>query len=190
MTPQIYLFRHGETAWSLAGQHTGRTDIPLTAKGEADALVLGQRLVGIHFTRVFTSPRQRARRTCELAALPLVPEIDPDLAEWDYGDYEGQKRVDLLKQRPGWDIFNAGAPGGESPAEIADRADRVIARLRLSDGNSALFTHGHFGRVLAVRWLGLPIVEARHLLLDPASLSILGYEHNNRDEPVIARWNA
>ena len=187
MSVEIHLFRHGETEWSLSLRHTGRTDLPLTARGEAEASALGGRLRGLRFDRVFTSPRQRARRTCELAVPSPASEIDPDLAEWDYGDYEGRRSAEILTERPGWNIFADGAPGGETPAEISERADRVIARLRGTGGRVALFTHGHFGRVLAARWIGLPVAEARHFLLGTASAGILGHE---RGEPVIARWNA
>ena len=190
MLPRIYLIRHGETEGSLSGQHTGRTDIPLTAPGEDGARELGQRLRGIQFARVLTIPRQRARRTCELAGLGPAAEIEPDLAEWDYGDYEGQRSVDILKGRPDWNLFQDGCPRGETPAQISDRADRFIARHRVLDGNVALFSHGHFGRVLAARWIGLPVSEAQRFLLDTASLNILGYEHNHVESPVIALWNA
>ena len=187
---RIYLIRHGETEGSLSGQHTGRTDIPLTARGEDGVRELGQRLRNIQFARVLTIPRQRARRTCELAGLGPAAEIEPDLAEWDYGDYEGQRSVDILKGRPEWNLFQDGCPRGETPAQISDRADRFIARLRVLDGNVALFSHGHFGRVLAARWIGLPVSEAQRFLLDTASLNILGYEHNHVESPVIALWNA
>ena len=187
---RLYLVRHGETAWSLSGQHTGRTDIPLTDKGEGDARELAERLRGISFSRVFTSPSQRARRTSELVALNRVSEIEPDLAEWNYGDYEGQRAGDIRKGRPDWNIFRDGGPRGESPAQISERADRLIAKLRTFDGDIAIFTHGHFGRVLAVRWIGLGIEQAQHFLLSTASLSILGYGHNFADEPAIILWNA
>ena len=190
MLPRLYLIRHGETAWSLSGQHTGRTDIPLTEQGEQDARELVERLRVVTFGRVFTSPRQRARRTCELVGLDAVAEIEPDLPEWDYGDYEGQRSVDIRKERPDWNLFRDGCPGGESPAQISERADRVIARLRALEGNIAIFSHGHFGRVLAARWIGLPVGQAQHFLLSTASLSILGYEHNLASESAIILWNA
>ena len=190
MLLRIYLIRHGETEWSLSGQHTGLTDIPLTAHGESQAPELGQRLRDISFARVFTSPRQRARRTCELAGFAPVAETEPDLTEWNYGDYEGQRSVDILKGRPDWNLFRDGCPCGESPAQVSDRADRFIARLRALEGNVALFSHGHFGRALAARWIGSSVRQAQHLLLSTASISILGYEHNQADEPVIALWNA
>ncbi len=190
MDSRLYLIRHGETAWSLSGQHTGGTDIPLTKQGEQDARELGERLRAVRFSRVFTSPRQRARRTCELIGLDAVVEIEPDLAEWDYGDYEGQHSVDIRKGRLDWNLFHDGCPRGESPVQVSERADRMIARLRALEGNIAIFSHGHFGRVLAARWIGLPVGQAQHFLLNTASLSILGYEHNLASESAIVLWNA
>jgi broad specificity phosphatase PhoE len=189
MPLRLYLIRHGETAWSLSGQHTSRTDLPLTEQGEQDVRELAQRLAVVTFNRVFTSPRLRARRTCELAGLSPGAEIEPDLTEWDYGDYEAQRTVDIRKARPDWNLFRDGCPGGESPAQVSERADRVLGRLRALEGNVALFSHGHFGRVLAARWIGLPVGQAQHFLLSPASLSILGYEHNLAAEPAIFLWN-
>ena len=186
---RLYLMRHGETAWSLSGQHTGRTDIPLTEQGEQDARKLAERLRAVKFNRGFTSPLQRARRTCELAGPGDVAEVEPDLAEWDYGDYEGQRPVDIRKARPDWNVFRDGCPGGESPAQVSGRADRVIARLRTLEGDIAIFSHGHFGRVLAARWIGLELRQAQHLLLSTASVSILGYEHNVAEVPAIVSWN-
>ena len=173
---RLYLVRHGETEWSLTGRHTSGTDIPLTKQGDREALALGDLLRTVKFSRVFTSPRQRARRTCALAGLPLTAEIEPDLAEWDYGDYEGQRSVDICQERPDWNLFRDGCPHGETPAQVSDRADRLIARLRALDGNIALFSHGQFGCVLAARWIGLPLIEGPHFLLNTASLGILGYE--------------
>jgi probable phosphoglycerate mutase len=190
MLPRIHLIRHGETEWSLSGQHTGRTDIPLTARGEDAARKLGQRLRDIQFTRVLTSPRLRAQRTCELVGLGAVAEVEPDLTEWDYGDYEGQRSADILQARPDWNLFRDGCPRGETPAQVSERADRLIARLRTMQGNIAIFSHGHFGRVLAARWIGLPVRQAEHFLLSTASLSILGYEHDLAKEPAIVLWNA
>jgi broad specificity phosphatase PhoE len=190
MLSQLCLVRHGETAWSLSGQHTGRTDIPLTEKGEQDARKLAERLSTVTFSHVFTSPLQRARRTCVLAGLGEVAEIEPDLVEWDYGDYEGQRTADIRAARPGWNVFRDGCPGGESPAQVSERADRLIARLRTLEGNIAIFSHGHFGRVLAARWIGLEIRQAQNLLLSTASVSILGYEHNLAEVPAIVLWNA
>jgi len=190
MPLRLHLIRHGETAWSLSGRHTGPTDIPLTEQGEQDAHELAERLRAVRFSRVFTSPRQRARQTCELVRLDAGTEIEPDLAEWDYGDYEGQRSVEIHKGRPDWNLFRDGCPHGESPAQVSERADRVIARLRALAGNIAIFSHGHFGRVLAARWIGLPVEQAQHFLLSTASLSILGYEHNHAAEPAIVLWNA
>jgi broad specificity phosphatase PhoE len=190
MLPCLYLIRHGETVWSLSGQHTGRTDIPLTEQGEQNARKLAKRLGAVRFSRVFTSPLQRARRTCELAGLGDGAEIEPDLTEWDYGDYEGQLPIDIRNGRPGWNLFRDGCPRGESPAQISDRADGLIARLRTFGGNIAIFSHGSFGRALAARWIGLPVRQAQHFLLRPASLSILGYEHNLPEDSAIVLWNA
>jgi broad specificity phosphatase PhoE len=186
--PEVYLARHGETAWSLSGQHTGRTDIPLTPRGERHAVGLGERLRGTMFAQVLTSPLSRARRTCELAGYGEWAEIDPDLLEWDYGQYEGRRTADIRRERPGWYLFRDGCPGGESVAAIGARADRLIARLRAIDGRVLLFSHGHVLRVLAARWLGLPAGDARHFLLSTAALSVLGYEHH-LDEPAIRLWN-
>ena len=186
--PTTYLGRHGETAWSLSGQHTGRTDLPLTERGERNARALGERLRGLVFARVFTSPLQRAVRTCELAGFGAVAEIDSDLVEWDYGQYEGRRTAEILAQRPGWQLFRDGCPGGESPDEVGARADRVVGRVRAIKGDVLIFSSGHFLRVLAARWLGLGTAGGRYLLLGTASLSALGYEHN-RAEPVIRLWN-
>ena len=186
---RLYLIRHSETEWSLSGQHTGRTDLPLTAHGEEAARQLAPRLRLVQFARVFTSPRQRARRTCELAGLGAAAEKEPDLAEWDYGDYEGKLTADVHKQRPGWNVFRDGCPGGEMPRAISDRADRLIARLCTLDGNVALFSHGEFACVLATRWIGLPVVEGQHFTVDPASLGILSYNPSHPEVRVIALWN-
>ena len=186
--PLIYLGRHGETAWTLTGQHTGRTDIPLTERGELQARALGERLRGLVFAKVLTSPSQRAVRTCELAGFGAGAEIDPDLAEWDYGDYEGRRTAEILTEHPDWQLFRDGAPGGESPEQIGDRADRVIARIRAVHGNILLVSSAHITRVFAARWLGSPTSGGRYFVLGTASLSILGYEHNIA-EPVIRLWN-
>jgi broad specificity phosphatase PhoE len=186
--PKIYLARHGETEWSLSGQHTGVTDIPLTSNGERNARSLGERLKGTHFAKVLTSPLQRAKRTCELAGFGAGAEIDADLVEWNYGDYEGKRTADIRKERPDWYLFRDGCPGGETLAAIGARADRLIARLRAVGEDVLLFSHGHFLRVLGARWLALPASEARHFLLTTASLSVLGYEHN-LNEPVLRLWN-
>lgn len=190
MPSRVFLARHGETAWSNSGRHTGRTDIQLSAQGEQNARRLAGLLAGVRFSSVLTSPRQRARRTCELAGLGADARPDPDLAEWDYGEYEGLRSADILESRPGWRLFRDGCPGGESPADVSDRADRLIARLRSLEGDVALFSHGHFGRALAVRWIGLSVGDGERLLLDTASLGILSYEHASVASPVIALWNA
>jgi probable phosphoglycerate mutase len=186
--PVVYLARHGETAWTVSGQHTGLTDLPLTERGERNALRLGERLKGLSFAHVFTSPLQRARRTCELAGFGPVAKIDPDLVEWNYGAYEGLRTADILKERPGWQIFRDGCPGGESVADVAIRADRVIARLRALAGDALLFSSAHFLRVLGARWCGLEASAGRFLLLGTAALSVVGYEYNLQ-EPVIRLWN-
>lgn len=190
MPLRLYLIRHGETEWTISRQHTGRTDIPLTPQGEDEARALAPRIRSIPFAHVLTSPLKRARRTCELLGLDDVAELEPDLAEWDYGDYEGCRSAEIREGRPSWNLFRDGSPHGESPAQISNRADRVIARLRGLDGNVALFSHGHFGRVLAARWIGLSVEQAQHLLLSTASLSVLCYEHNRTDQPAIALWNS
>lgn len=189
-TPRLYFFRHGETAWSLSGQHTGRTDLPLTANGEEQARELAPWLATTHFSYVLTSPRQRAGRTCELAGLGANAQIDPDLAEWDYGIYDGLRTADVHKTRPGWNVFRDGCPDGETPEQISDRADRLITRLRMLTGNVALFSHGQFGAVFAARWIGLQVVEGQHFSVSAASLGILGYSPNHPDRPVIELWNA
>jgi broad specificity phosphatase PhoE len=186
--PVIYLVRHGETAWTLSHQHTGLTDIPLTERGERDARRLGEHLRAATVKRVFTSPLQRAQRTCELAGFGAGAEIDPDLVEWNYGDYEGRTTAAIRSERPDWDLFRDGCPGGESVAAVGARADRVIARVRALDCNVALFSSGHFMRVLGARWVGLDASGGRYLLLTTTTLSILGYEHN-QTEPVIRLWN-
>ena len=186
--PVVYCARHGETAWTLTGQHTGRTDLPLTERGEENARRLGERLQGMSFAKVFTSPLRRARRTCELAGFGPVAAIDPDLVEWDYGQYEGRLTVDIRKERPDWQLFRDGCPGGESPQQIATRADRVVARLRVVEGDVLLFSSGHFLRVLAVRWLGLEPIYGQFLMLSTASLSALSYE-NALQQPAIKLWN-
>jgi len=187
---RLYFIRHGETEWSLSGQYTGRADIPLTAHGKDAARELGQRLQSVPFAHVLTSPLQRAQQTCALAGLEPTPEIEPDLAEWDNGDDEGRTTADIIESRPDWNLFRDGSPQGETPSQISNRADRLIARLRARAGNVALFSHSHFGRVLAARWIGLSVEQAQHLLLGTASLSVLCYNHGRINEPAIALWNS
>jgi len=186
-TQQVALIRHGETEWSMSGQHTGTTDIPLTENGRRVAQMLKPILATVSFARVWTSPMQRARETCEQAGLGEVAEIDRDLVEWNYGRYEGLTSEQIRVQTPGWLIFRDGCPGGETPEEMGARVERVIARVRAVDGDVALFAHGHFFRVFVARWLGLPVEAGRHFLLDTATLSILGYY---QDIPAVKRWNA
>jgi broad specificity phosphatase PhoE len=189
MVQQLYLIRHGETAWSQGGRHTGRTDIPLTARGEAQARRVGERLRELQFTAVLTSPLQRARRTCELAGLNAPAQVDEALREWDYGQYEGLTSAEIRQQRHGWDVFRDGCPGGEAPAEVSARADGVLERLRRLDGCVAVFSHGHFLRSLAVRWVELPILHGRNFGLGAGAVCMLGYEHQSLDEPAIELWN-
>jgi probable phosphoglycerate mutase len=186
--PIVYLARHGETAWTLTGQHTGLTDLPLTERGERNARRLEERLRGVTFAKVFTSPLQRATRTCELAGFGAVAEIDRDLLEWNYGEYEGRRTADIHKERPDWQLFRDGCPGGESPSEVGARADRAVKRARSVEGDVLIFSSGHFLRVFAARWLGLDAAFGRCFLLSTASLSALGYEHN-LSQPVIRLWD-
>lgn len=186
--PAICLVRHGETAWSLSGQHTGLTDLPLTERGKHNARLLGRRLAGLAFAKVFTSPLQRAVRTCELAGFGSVAEVDRDLLEWNYGDYEGRRTAEIHVERPDWQLFRDGCPGGESPSQVGARADRVVRRMRAIKGDVLLFSSGHFLRVLAARWLGLEPAAGRFFLLSTASVGALSYEHN-LSEPVIRLWN-
>jgi len=186
--PLLYLARHGETAWTLSGQHTGLTDLPLTERGEQDARSLGERLRGLSFARVLTSPLQRAARTCELAGFGSAAESDRDLLEWNYGEYEGRTSAEIHKERPDWELFRDGCPGGETAADVGARVDRVIGRARAVQGDVLLFSSAHVLRVLAARWLGLEPRAGRYFLLSTASLSALGYEHN-RSQPVIRLWD-
>jgi probable phosphoglycerate mutase len=186
--PLLYLARHGETAWSLSGQHTGLTDLPLTKRGEDNARRLGERLKGLTFAKVYTSPLQRARRTGELAGFGAVAEIDLDLVEWNYGDYEGKTSKEIHQQRPDWQLFRDGCPGGETLAAVGARADRVVGRVRSSNGNVLIFSSSHFLRVLTARWLGLDPAGGRFFVLNTGTVSILGYEHN-KAEPVVRLWN-
>jgi probable phosphoglycerate mutase len=186
--PVVYLARHGETAWTISRQHTGLTDLPLTAPGEAEAVRLGERLDGLRFAAVLTSPLQRAARTCELAGFGPAAEVDPDLLEWNYGAYEGRTSADILAERPDWQLFRDGCPGGESPEQVGARADRVVRRVRAVGRDALLFSSGHFLRVFAARWLGLEPAAGRYFLLGTATLSAVGYEHD-RSEPVIRLWD-
>jgi len=186
--PTVYLARHGETAWSLTGQHTGLSDLPLIESGVAMARALKDRLAGLNIAKVYTSPLQRAAKTCELAGFGAQAEIEPDLVEWNYGAYDGRTSADIQKDHPGWEIFRDGCPGGETLAQVAARADRVIKRARSVDGNVLLFGSGHILRIIGARWLGLDAVQGYSLFLNTASVSELGYEHN-LTHPVIRLWN-
>jgi probable phosphoglycerate mutase len=186
---RVYFIRHGETEWSLSGRHTGVNDIPLTEHGEDEAAALGGRLHEIEFSRVLTSPQQRARRTCELAGLGPSIEVEPDLVEWNYGDYEGRRSVDICRERADWNLFRDGCPDGESPEQVSDRADRLIAYIRKMEGNVALFSHGQFGAVFSVRWIGLPVAQGQHFSIGAASINILSYDQDHLDVPVIALLN-
>ena len=186
--PMVYLVRHGDTAWTLTEQHTGRTDLPLIEQGERHAREVGARLAGLRIDRILSSPLQRARRTAELAMPHALIEADIDLMEWDYGAYEGRRTVDIEAERPGWRLFRDGCPGGETLESVGTRADRVVDRIRAWSGNVLLFGHREILRILAVRWIGLSPMEGRHLLLATASLSVLGYDHD-LTEPVLHAWN-
>jgi probable phosphoglycerate mutase len=187
--PKLFLARHGDTAWTDSHQRTGRTDIPLNEAGEARARLLGERLRRFSFVRVFTSPLQRASKTCELAGFGAVAGLDPDLVEWDYGRYEGMLTRNILKERPGWELFRDGCPQGESPEDVAARADRFVARVRAIEGDVLAFSSGHIIRMIAARWLGLPPQAAKFFYCRPASVGVLGYEHKKRDEPILGLWN-
>ena len=187
--PVIHIARHGETAWTVTGQHTGLTDLPLTPQGERNARALADRLTGLVFAKVFTSPLQRASMTCALAGFGSVAEVDKDLVEWNYGDYEGLRTAEIRAVRPGWQLFRDGCPGGESPAQVIARADTVLRRVRAMKGDVLLFSSGHFIRVFAARWIGLdPSVNGMSFLLSTASLSAVGYDHD-LSRPVIRLWN-
>ena len=185
---ELYFMRHGETAWSLTGQHTGKTDLRLTAHGETEARALATLLKGVSFDHVFVSPRQRARRTAELTGYAGAM-VEADLAEWDYGDYDGITSDEVRAKRPTWDIYVDGCPGGESPEQISARADRLIARWASLTGRVAAFSHGHFGRVLAVRWIGLPLGMAKHFAINTASCGILDRDPGRGGRARIVRWN-
>lgn len=183
---ELWIVRHGETEWSRSGRHTSHTDLPLTEAGEAAARALAVRLSGTRFDLVLTSPMQRARRTAELAGFADA-ETDKDLAEWEYGDYEGLTTPQIREQVPGWTVWTKPCPGGETAAEVGERLDRVASRVRVSAGRVLVFGHGHASRVLAMRWLGLEVHGGRMLRLDPATVSVLGWEH---ESPAVATWNA
>ena len=184
----LYLARHGETAWSLSGQHTGLTDVPLTERGERNARRLGERLAGLAFAKVFTSPLQRAARTCELAGFGAAAEVERELVEWNYGKYEGLRTVEIHAQRPDWQLFRDGCPGGELPDHVGARADHVVTRVRAIKGDVLIFSSGHFLRVFVTRWLGLESATGRFFMLNTASVSVLGYE-NSLSQPAIRLWN-
>jgi broad specificity phosphatase PhoE len=187
--PKLYLARHGDTAWTDSHQHTGRTDLPLNARGEEHARQLGERLRGFSFVRAFTSPLRRASRTCELAGFGAGMQVDPDLIEWDYGRFEGRQTKDILKEWPGWELFRDGCPGGESPEDLAMRADRFIARVHTISGDVIAFSSGHIIRMIAARWHRLTPAAGRVFFCRPASVGVLGFEHDSRDQPIIRLWN-
>lgn len=182
---ELYFIRHGQTEWSLTGQHTGRTDLPLTARGEEEARELGALLRGVRFDHVFASPRQRARRTAALAGWDGAV-VEADLSEWDYGDYDGKTQDEIRALKPGWDIYTDGCPGGESPEQINARADRLIARWSSLPGRIGAFSHGHFGRVLVARWIGLPLTYAKNFGIHTASYGVLT---RDATRPRIVQWN-
>lgn len=189
MAAPIFLIRHGETAWSLSGQHTSRTDLPLTEKGVRQAAELRGALAGLAFAHVFTSPLRRARETAELAGWGDAARLEPLLQEWNYGDYEGRTSAEIQAERPGWNIYRDGCPDGEAVEQVSARADRLLAQLRPLEGKIALFSHGHFLRVLAMRWIGMPVRAGQHFALDTASIGTLDRESARSDFPVISRWN-
>jgi broad specificity phosphatase PhoE len=186
--PIVYLARHGETAWAITGQHTGLTNLPLTERGQRNAWALRERLSGLRFAAVFTSPLQRVSQTCNLAGFGDRAIVDPDLVEWDYGDYEGRRTPDIHKERPAWQLFVDGCPNGESPADVAQRADRIIRRVRDVDDNVLVFSSGHFLRAFAARWLGLEVAVGRCFMLSTASVSAVSYEHK-LSQPAIRLWD-
>lgn len=187
--PRVFLARHGDTAWTDSHQHTGRTDIPLNERGEEHARQIGVQLQRLSFRRVFTSPLQRACRTCDLAGFGAGAEVDADLLEWDYGRFEGKRTDEILRERPGWELYRDGCPGGESPADVAGRADRFLARVQEIPGDVLAFSSGHIIRMIAARWFGFPPATGRIFFCDPASVGVLGFEHNSRAEPVMRLWN-
>ena len=187
--PRLYLARHGDTAWTDSHQHTGRTDLPLNERGEEHARQLGERLRTFTFARVFTSPLRRASKTCEMAGFGGGAEVDPDLTEWDYGRFEGKLTSEILAELPGWELYRDGCPGGESPGDVADRADRFLARVHDLDGDVLAFSSGHMIRMIAARWFGLPPATGRVFFCRPASVGVLGFEHDRRDQPILNLWN-
>lgn len=187
--PRLFLARHGDTAWTVTHQKTGRTDLPLTAQGQQHAQQIGAELRRFTFSRVFTSPLKRAAETCRLAGFGGGIEVDPDLVEWDYGRFEGKRTGEVLQQCPGWELFRDGCPEGESPGDVAARADRFIARVRELSGDVLAFSSGHISRMIAARWFGLSPEMGRIFYCDTASVGILGFEHDNSEEPVIRLWN-
>jgi probable phosphoglycerate mutase len=188
--PRLFLTRHGDTPWTVSRQHTGRTDLALNEQGEHNARLIGERLRrNFTFAHVFTSPLQRATKTCELAGFGEKAEIDADLVEWDYGAYEGRRGREIRKERPGWLLYRDGAPNGESPEQVAARADRFIARVSTLTGDILAFSSGHIIRMMAARWLRLPPLAGKLFYCEPASVGVLCYEHDNRDEPIIRKWN-
>jgi broad specificity phosphatase PhoE len=188
--PKLYLARHGDTAWTDSHRHTGRTDLPLNERGEEHARQLGERLQHFSFACVFTSPLQRASKTCELAGFRAGAEVDRDLIEWNYGRFEGKRTSDVVKERPGWELYRDGCPDGELPGDVAMRADRFIARVHAIAGDVLAFSSGHIIRMIATRWLGLPPAAGRFFFCYPASVGVLGFEHNSRDQPIIRLWNS
>jgi probable phosphoglycerate mutase len=185
--PDVVLVRHGETEWSRSGRHTGRTDIPLSELGRREAEAAGEELGGRRFALVLTSPLQRARETCRLAGYDTEAQVNDDLREWDYGDYEGVTTVEIQREQPGWTVWNGTIPHGETIEQVAARADRIVAEVQQATGDVLVFSHGHLLRILTARWLGLEPVAGRLFALDPATISVLGYEHETR---VIREWNA
>ena len=187
--PRLFLARHGDTAWTDSRQRTGRTDLPLNERGEERARQIGEQLRRFEFVRVFTSPLQRASKTCALAGFGAVAEVDPNLLEWDYGRFEGKLTKEVLSERPGWELFRDGCPDGEAPGDVAARADDFIAKVRRIDGDVLAFSSGHVIRMIAARWLGLPPGNGRFFYCRPASVGVLAFEHGKRDEPIIGLWN-
>jgi probable phosphoglycerate mutase len=187
--PRLFLARHGDTPWTESRKHTGLTDVPLNERGQQRAVQLGERLRRFSFTGVFTSPLQRASKTCDLAGFGAVAKLDSDLVEWDYGRFEGMLTREILEEWPGWELFRDGCPEGESPSDVAVRADRFIARVREIDGDTLAFSSGHIIRMIAARWLGLLPGAGRFFYCRPASVGVLGFEHSSAQEPIIGLWN-